>query len=139
VSLQALRGAILLAACWAGSAGAQESDYAEWFPGGSSTQEPEQFPFGFRGQWAPSDAACRDIDGNDRIEIYPNGIDFYEGGARLERITQAGQDRTVKVKLSFEGEGEFWEAVWLLRLGAGSQRLSVSEDESAWRTYQRCD
>ena len=73
------------------------------------------------------------------MEIYPDGIDFYEGGGRLERITQSGQDRTVKVKLSFEGEGDFWDTIWLIRLEPGSQRLSISEDGTEWTTYQRCD
>ena len=120
-------------------AAAQDTDYSEWFPGGSSVLEPELFPFGFRGSWAPSAEACTDIEGNERMQIHSDGIDFYEGGARLERITQAGRDRTVKVKLSFEGEGEFWEAVWLIRLEPGSDRLAVSEDEADWRSYQRCD
>jgi hypothetical protein len=119
-------------------ANAQESDYAEWFPGGSSTREIEQFPFGFRGSWAPSPEACGDPDGVERMEIYPDGIDFYEGGGRLVRITQSGRDRTVKVKLSFEGEGEFWDAIWLIELAPGSNALRVSENEAELKTYQRC-
>ena len=129
----------IAAALFAGSAAAQESDYAEWFPGGSSTREVELFPFGFRGSWAPSHEACSDPDGVERMEIYPDGIDFYESGGRLERITQSGQDRTVKVKLSFEGEGDFRDAIWLLELAAGSNRLRVSEDDAEWKDYQRCN
>ena len=137
---RAIVGAALIgAALPVTSMDAQVSDYAGWFPGGSSTRELEQLAFGFRGSWAPSVNACDDIDGVERMEIYPDGIDFYEGGGRLERITQSGQDRTVKVKLSFEGEGDFWDTIWLIRLEPGSQRLSISEDGTEWTTYQRCD
>ena len=134
-----LLGAVVLLILPGAAASAQDSDYSEWFPGGSSVQEPELFPFGFRGTWAPSAAACEDLDGTERMQIYPEGIDFYEGGARLERITQSGHERTVKVKLSFEGEGDFWDAIWLIRLEPGSDALAVSEDEAEWRTYQRCN
>jgi hypothetical protein len=134
VRVIAIAGAI--SAC---SANAQESDYAQWFPGSSSTREVELFPFGFRGSWAPSNEACRDPDGVELMEIYPDGVDFYEGGGRLERITQSGQDRTVKVKLSFEGEGEFWDAIWLIMLEPGSKLLRVSDDGTDWKSYQRCE
>jgi hypothetical protein len=139
MSIAVRRMIALSAALVAGSAAAQDSDYAEWFPGGSSTQEVELFPFGFRGTWAPSDEACRDVDGVERMQIYPGGVDFYEGGGRLERITQSGHDRTVKVKLSFEGEGEFWDAVWLVELARGSNGMRVKEDDAEWKTYQRCN
>lgn len=112
----ALRTIGISAALGTSPISAQESDYADWFPGSSSTREIEQFPFGFRGVWAPSDEACSDQDGVELITIYPDGVDSYESGGRLERITQSGQDRTVKAKLSFEGEGGFWDVVWLMKL-----------------------
>jgi hypothetical protein len=80
----------------------------DWMPGSSSVLEKEMFPKAFLGKWAPSAKDCADQDGVSVMMIYPVGIDFYESGGRLERITQSGQDRTVLTQLAFEGEGGFW-------------------------------
>ena len=117
----------------------KQVDYSDWFPGSSSVTEIEQIPFGFRGKWAPKVANCADQDGVEHMHVYPNGIDFYESGGRLERITQAGQDRTVLMKLSFEGEGGFWDRIWKAALSESGKSVVVSlEDGSSAETYQKC-
>ncbi|MGQ0445551.1 MAG: hypothetical protein ACT4O2_10615 [Beijerinckiaceae bacterium] len=111
----------------------------DWFPGTSSVTELEVIPTGFRGKWAPDLANCSDQDGVEHMYVFPNGIDFYESGGRLERITQAGQDRSVMMKLAFEGEGGFWERVWRVTLSETGQSLTISlADGTAAETYVRC-
>jgi hypothetical protein len=78
---------------------------AGWFPGSSSIREIEAFPPAYRGRWAPNAEACADQDGVDRIFVMAAGVDSYESGGRLQRVTQAGQERSIKVRLAYEGEG----------------------------------
>ena len=111
----------------------------DWFPGSSSISEVEIIPPGFRGKWAPSLSNCADQDGVDHMYIYPNGIDFYESGGRLERITQAGQEFSVRMKLAFEGEGRFWDQIWTATLSPDRNRVTMaSEDGSNPEIYVRC-
>jgi len=111
-----------------------------WSPGSSSIAEPEVIPPAYRGRWAPNRAACADQDGVDRWEISSSGIDTYESGGRLQRVTQSGQDRSIRLKLAFEGEGEFWETIQVWSLNATGDRLSVSEDgQRKVATLIRCD
>jgi hypothetical protein len=105
--------------------------YDAWFPGTSSIDEMEIIPPAYRGIWAPSAAACKDQDGVDLIAVKPKGVDFYEAGARLERVTQAGQDRTIKLKLSYEGEGEFWDRVEVLALNEDGSKLTIQREGEA--------
>jgi len=102
--------------------------YDAWFPGTSSIEEVETMPPAYRGAWAPSASACKDRDGVDRIVVKPGGVDFYEAGARLERVTEAGQDRTIKLKLSYEGEGEFWDRVEVWALNEDGSKLTIAKE-----------
>lgn len=112
---------------------------AAWFPGGSGVSEPELFPSAFRGRWAPDQTACGDVDGVARIHVLPAGVDAYESGGRLVRVTQAGQQRSIRVRISYEGEGEFWDREEIWTLSPEGDRLStVAEGESA-RQLERCD
>jgi hypothetical protein len=97
-----------------------------WFPGSSSISEPEVIPPAYRGAWAPNRAACDDQDGVDRMVVYPNGVDTYESGGRLQRVTQAGQERSIKLKLAYEGEGDFWDTVETWTLDATGRRLEIA-------------
>lgn len=108
------------------SAARAQVTHDNWFPGSSSISEPEVIPSAFRGAWAPNRAACNDQDGVDRMVVYPNGLDSYESGGRLERVTQAGQERSIKLKLAYEGEGNFWDSVETWTLDATGQRLAIS-------------
>jgi len=111
----------------------------DWFPGSSSVTEMEIIPPGFRGKWAPNLANCEDRDGVDHMYVYPNGIDFYESGGRLDRISQAGRERSVLMKLSFEGEGGFWDRIWRVTLSPDGQTVTISlADGSETATYVRC-
>lgn len=113
---------------------------ADWFPGSSSVMEEEVIPKGFRGQWAPSKAECTDPDGVEIMSVYPQGIDFYESGGRLDRVTQAGQDRTILMKLSFEGEGGFWDRVWTAALSSDGRSVFLRENgKKGGERYVKCD
>ena len=110
-----------------------------WFPGSSSIDEPEIIPPGFRGSWAPNEAACRDEDGVDRILIEAEGLDTYESGGRVERVTQAGQDRSIRLKIAYEGEGEFRDAVETWTLDEAGNRLAIADaNEGNEVTLIRC-
>lgn len=102
--------------------------YDAWFPGTSSIDEVEIIPPAYRGAWAPSVAACKDQDGVDVLTVKPGGVDFYEAGARLERVTQAGQERTIKLKLSYEGEGDFWDRVETWALNEDGSKLTITRE-----------
>ncbi len=118
---------------------AAQVSHNDWFPGSSRISEIEIIPPGFRGKWAPTLANCANQDGVDHMYIYPNGIDFYESGGRLERITQTGQERSVRMKLSFEGEGGFWDRVWTVTLSPGGDRVTIAlQDGSSAENYVRC-
>ncbi len=119
----------------------KELVYSEWFPGSSSAEELEQFPPAFRGKWAPDQKACEDKDGVNALFVYPNGLDTYESGGSLQRITQYGQDRTVLTKLAFEGEGGFWDLEWAMQLNADGSKLTtwVGQIETEKNTYLKCD
>jgi hypothetical protein len=120
------------------SAGAQVTRES-WFPGSSSISEPEVIPPAFRGTWAPTAAACRDEDGVDRYTVVAEGLDTYESGGRLERVTQAGQDRSIRLRIAYEGEGEFTDAVETWTLSESGDRLTVADGERRDPvTYLRC-
>lgn len=122
--------ATIALAAWAGGWPAVFGQEAlEWSPGSSSIREKEEFPPAFRGKWAPNPEACDDLDGVEAMEIYADGIDTYESGGRLARITQSGQERTVIARLEFEGEGRFWDVTWTMGLRPDGQSLALSETE----------
>lgn len=99
-----------------------------WFPGTSSITEAEVIPPAYRGIWAISAAVCADPDAIEIVSIQANGADFYESGARLERVTQAGQERSIRLRLSYEGEGEFWERVETWTLNPSGTRLTMRDE-----------
>lgn len=116
----------------------------DWFPGSSSISEPETIPPAYRGAWAANKAQCKDPDGVDRIVIMAEGVDYYESGGRLVRITQAGEERSVKVKLAYEGEGEVWDRVEVWTLNAAMDRLTMEDqdqgdDKSPPTVWIRCE
>jgi hypothetical protein len=121
----------------AGPANAQDSQQA-WSPGSSSVLEPELFPSAFRGRWAPDQAGCQDIDGVNVVQVYPTGVDSYESGGRLVRVTQSGQRTSVKVRLSYEGEGRFWDRDEVWTLSARGDGLDILVDGETPRRLVRC-
>lgn len=130
---------ILALLAWAPAQAAEgEVAYEAWFPGSSSIREAEVIPPAFRGRWAPSAAACADQDGVERMTIYHDGLDTYESGGRLVRVTQSGQPRSVLLRLSYEGEGELWdrEEIWSLSPDGG--RLEIRRAEDPPVIMQRC-
>ena len=108
-----------------------------WFPGSSSISEAEIVPPAFRGTWAPETVACRDPDGVATVLISSGGIDFYESGGRLDRIRQSGQERSVLVKLSFEGDGGFWDQVQTWTLNQQGDKLTLGFDDAS-AVFIRC-
>ena len=111
-----------------------------WFPGSSSISEAEVIPPSYRGTWAPSQASCKDEDGVERLAVFANGVETYESGGRLERVTQAGQDRSVRVKLAYEGEGLFWDAIELWTLDQAGTKLTIVDGKGSRKeTLIRCD
>lgn len=122
---------------WAAQGSAQVTD-EEWFPGTSSVTEAEVIPPAYRGVWAPSERDCRDEDGVNRFTVYSSGVDTYESGGRLDRVTQAGQERSISLKLSYEGEGRFWDNVETWTLDSSGRQL-VLEANGASSTFVRCE
>lgn len=111
-----------------------------WFPGTSSIRDAELIPWGFQGQWGDSAGACSAQEPTGLMTIYADGIDTYESGGRLRRITQAGQDRSVVMRLDFEGEGTFWEQTYQFTLSPDyrSVRVIDTKDAKSDFTYTRC-
>ena len=118
---------------------AAEVQERDWFPGTSSIEEKEVIPPGYQGTWAPTPEACSDPDGVTQIHVSSAGVDTYESGGRLERVTQAGQERSIKLKLAFEGEGEFWDAVEIWTINEAGNRLTrANEQGHRPTTYVHC-
>lgn len=111
----------------------------DWFPGSSSVTEEEVITPGFQGAWVFSREVCDDRYGIERMVVHPRGIDFYESGGRLDRVTPSGQDRSVKMKLSFEGEGGFWDVFWTATLMPdGKSVFIIQEGEENGANYVKC-
>ena len=119
---------VLCATCSPIHAAHSQVTHDGWFPGTSSIAETEVIPPAFRGVWASSPAMCSDPDGVERISIFPGGVDYYESGGRLERVTQAGQERSIRIKLSYEGEGTFWERVETWTLSQSGDQLTIADE-----------
>ena len=117
-----------------------ENSEEDWFPGTSSVRENELFPRAYLGKWAPTAKDCADPDGVQALHIYPLGLDTYESGGRLRRITQSGEDRTVIARLEFEGEGRFWDVQWIVFVSPNNQtlRVWVEGKEDIKVTYRKC-
>jgi hypothetical protein len=113
--------------------------YDSWFPGTSSIDEVEIRPPAYRGLWGPSEAACTEQNRVELISVKAGGVDFYEAGARLQRVTQAGQERTIKLKLSYEGEGDFWDRVEIWALNEDGSQLTIAlEGENSPTVLLNC-
>jgi len=112
--------------------------YDAWFPGTSSITEEEVVPRAYRGRWAPSAAECDDQDGVERITILPNGINSYDSGGRLVRVTQSGQERSILLKIEFEGEGAFSQGTFLWSLNEKGDRLTITaaNDDGSAKTSE---
>ena len=121
----------LLAVAGMASPSAAQVSYEAWFPGTSSVTEEEVVPLAYRGNWASSAQGCSDPNAIEKISIYPRGVDYYESGGRLDRVTQSGQDRAIKLKLSYEGEGGFWDRIEIWTLNAKGDQLSMTDDDGA--------
>ena len=129
---------VLFAAVLAAPLPAQVTREA-WHPGTSSIAEAEIIPPAYRGRWGTSVAACRAEDGEQRITILAGGVETDHGGGRLERVTSAGGERSIKLRLAFEGEGEFWDRTEIWTLDEAGDRLMVSdENEVVLHTLLRC-
>lgn len=126
-----------------GSANAQAAaalPHEAWFPGTSKIGEVEIIPSGYRGKWAPSLTSCVEQYGVGRVTILPFGLDTYESGGRLVRITQSGQPRSVRLKLSHEGEGRFWDREEVWTLDETGRRLTIlGDDNKSGVTLVRCN
>lgn len=89
--------------------------------------------------WGTNTAACKAKDGTERIQVRAAGVDYWEAGARLMRVTQAGRDRTIKLKLSYEGEGDFWDKVEIWQISGDGNTLTMSsEDATTASTFVKC-
>jgi hypothetical protein len=133
-----LIGAGCMAALTSSECAAAQIAHEAWFPGSSSIAEQEIIPPAYRGNWGSSAAACGDQDGVERMTVYPNGLDTYESGGRLERVTQAGRERSIRLKLAYEGEGRFWDAEEIWTLNEHGDRLTVTASEGPPTLFVRC-
>jgi hypothetical protein len=104
---------------------------ASWSPGSSSIREAEVIPPAYRGRWALNPAACVNPVGMDSIEVLAHGVDADDSGGRLERVTQAGPERAIKLRLSYEGEGSLWETIEIWTLNEAGDRLTTASEDAA--------
>ena len=63
----------------------------------------------YEGLWGTSEAACRDEDGVDRMEIGKGRFFWYETRCRAQAVT-AETSRAWTMRLSCEGEGQRFSA-----------------------------
>lgn len=101
--------------------------YEAWFLGTSSIDEPEVIPPAYRGLWAPCISACKDQYDVEVMSVKPGGADFYEG-----------QERTIKLKLSYEGEGGFWDRTETWALNADGSKMSITRGDDLPFSLVKC-
>jgi hypothetical protein len=93
----------------------------------------------YEGLWASSEAACRDEDGVERMEIGRGRLFWYETRCRADGITAAGP-RSWTMRLSCEGEGQRFSARPSLTL-ATPDRLVIERSPvgpGKRQVYARC-
>jgi hypothetical protein len=93
----------------------------------------------YEGLWASSEAACRDEDGVERMEIGRGRLFWYETRCRADRINAAGP-RSWTMRLSCEGEGQRFSARPSLTL-ATPDRLVIERSPVGpckRQVYARC-
>lgn len=113
----------------AAAAGAQTSP-----PAGADREAVVAIPARFHGTWDSSAAACAGRPGEMRLVVEPDRLRFHESVARVLAVETAGDD--VNVDLAFEGEGETWQEVRMLRLDAQGRLDVATSNDSATRV--RC-
>ncbi|MCD9030276.1 hypothetical protein LDO32_00810 [Luteimonas sp. Y-2-2-4F] len=92
----------------------------------------ETLPAAYLGRWAPDEAACRQPASSiEGVVLEPRAIRFHES-LGVPRTVSADEEGTLRVLFDYEGEGERWSALQVLRLvgadtleiaGPGEQRL----------------
>lgn len=101
---------------------------------GTDGEAVTAIPARFHGTWDSSAAACAGPPGEMRLVVEPDRLRFHESVARVLAVEPAGEE--INVDLGFEGEGETWQEVRMLRLDAQGRLDVATSNDSATRV--RC-
>lgn len=91
-------------------------------------------PTRFRGEWNTDAAACGTGGNESRLLIAADTMRFYESSGPVQSASMDGNELTVTVRLT--GEGETRDATYRFRLSADGRTLTDADSALA---RQRCD
>jgi len=83
-------------------------------------------PVQFQGEWNDKPAACGTDLSDSRLRIYSDRLQFYESSAYVKSL-EIINPQTIKLKLSFTGEGSNWNDSRTLILSGSGQDLKVGD------------
>ena len=91
-------------------------------------------PASFQGEWNTDAAACGSGSNESRLVIAADTMRFYESSGPVQSASVDGNELTVVVRLT--GEGETREATYRFRLSADGRTLTDADSALA---RQRCE
>jgi hypothetical protein len=97
-------------------------------------------PSRFQGRWGMVGPDCEPgrADAKGLMEIGPDSLKFYESRAELDKITSVSANQ-MTAEFDFEGEGQEWERIVMLRLENDGETLIRTEAELDYPAeYTRC-
>ena len=97
----------------------------------------DAMPTDFLGRWDFAAADCDDPTSEERLDVEPQKVRFYESSADIDAIQRTGP-RSLQVNHQFTGEGEQWEETLAYELSDDGQRLTISGVDGSLSTRMRC-
>lgn len=132
LSAVALLGFVpLLAAC-----DAEQKNAAKEAEPVSAAASGPVIPARYHGTWDGTEADCARPSSETRLMVGPRLLNFYESTGAVEAVSEDAAG-TLRVRISFTGEGEKWRETRNLTLSPAGDALTVFNETSTF-TRLRC-
>lgn len=102
----------------------------------SAVEQRKVVPAAFVGEWNVEPALCGSPDGDGRLVIHADRVEFYESaGPVLQVLVES--PRQIVVTAQLQGEGQVWRSVLRWHLSADGRQLTDEPGDGAWVRH-RC-